>query len=435
MRTTADEVPTQLKSADSWKKTLYAVLAGELLCIAGFSTSGPILPFFLGDLGVSDPLQLKLYVGLIQSLPAISLAVMAPIWGSLADSYGRKPMLLRAMFGGAAIVALQGLVTSPWQLLVLRTIQGCLTGTVAAATVLVASATPKKEIGYSLGLLQMVIYLGGSLGPMLGGFVSDAYGHRMTFFITAFLLFVSGVLIWRFVDDEFVPPENRKSMLKSLAPDFTALTSSKILWALFAVVAADQVAGTIASPFLPLFIQGISKDASRVASNTGLILGLGAVASAAASVIVGKFSYRLGYQRVLMTCMIGAAIFTIPQAFAPNPGILLVLRLLSSFFIGGNMPAVNALITMRTESGKQGSVYGLRTTVASASGAIGPAIGASIAMGLGYGAVFVATGAILAVAGLSTVAFARRGVSMMGVAGPGPGDGAAGPDEAHSTNL
>jgi MFS transporter, DHA1 family, multidrug resistance protein len=393
-----------------------------LLSIAGFSTSGPILPFFLSDLGVSDPLKLKLYVGLIQSLPAISLAVMAPIWGSLADSYGRKPMLLRAMFGGAVIVALQGLVSSPWQLLVLRTIQGCLTGTVAAATVLVASATPKEEIGYSLGLLQMVIYLGNSLGPMLGGFVSDAYGHRMTFFVTSILLFVSGLLVWRLADDEFVPPVNRKSVWRSLAPDFSSLTSSKVLWALLAVVAADQVAGTIASPFLPLFIQGISGDPSRVASNTGLVLGLGAVASAAAAAIVGKYSYRIGYQRVLMVCMIGAAAFTIPQAFAPNPGVLLALRLASSFFIGGNMPAVNALITMRTENGKQGSVYGLRTTVASASGAIGPAIGASIAVGLGYGAVFFATGAILAVAGLSTAVFARRGVSLTGTAGPGPAE-------------
>lgn len=69
-------------------------------------------------------------MGLIQSLPAISMAIFAPIWGSLADNYGRKPMLLRAMFGGAIIVFLQGLVTAPWQLLVLRTIQGCITGTV-----------------------------------------------------------------------------------------------------------------------------------------------------------------------------------------------------------------------------------------------------------------------------------------------------------------
>jgi DHA1 family multidrug resistance protein-like MFS transporter len=378
------------------------------LSIAGFSTSGPILPFFISDLGITDPFQLKLYVGLVQSLPAISLAVMAPIWGSLADSYGRKPMLLRAMFGGAIIIALQGLSTSPWQLLLLRTAQGCLTGTVAAATVLVAAVSPKEEIGYSLGLLQMAIYLGNSLGPMLGGFVSDAFGHRVNFFATSVLLLVGGLLIWRLVDEDFEPPVDRKSVLKSLKPDFSPLTSSKVLWALLGVVAADQIAGTIASPFLPLFIQAISPDASRVASNTGLILGLGAIMSAAAAAIVGKFSYRIGYQRVLMTCMLGAAIFTVPQAFAPNPTVLLLLRLASSFFIGGNMPAVNALITIRTESGKQGSVYGLRTTVASASGAIGPAIGSLIAVGAGYGSVFFATGAILAAAGLSTAVSASK---------------------------
>lgn len=387
----------------------------------------PILPLFLGDLGVSDPVTLNVYVGLISALPAISLAVMAPIWGSLADNYGRKPMLLRAMFGGAAIMVLQGLVTSPWQLLTLRTIQGCLTGTVAAATVLVASATPKEEIGYSLGLLQMAVYLGNSLGPMLGGFVSDAFGHRMNFFVTSVLLLLGGLIVLKFTDDEFVPPANRKSVRRSLVPDFSPLMSSKVLWALLAVVAADQVAGTIASPFLPLFIKGISRDPARVASNTGLVLGLGAVASAVAAAIVGKFSYRLGYQRVLMTCMIGAAVFTIPQAFAPNLGILLALRLASSFFIGGNMPAVNALISLRTEAGKQGSVYGLRSTVASTSGAIGPAIGASIAVGLGYGAVFFATGAVLAVAGLSTAAFARRGVSLVGAAGPGPDEAPSDP--------
>jgi MFS transporter, DHA1 family, multidrug resistance protein len=351
---------------------------------------------------------------------------MAPVWGSLADNYGRKPMLLRAMFGGAVIIALQGMATSAWQLLALRMIQGCLTGTVAAATVLIASASPKEELGYSLGLLQMAIYLGNSLGPMLGGFVSDASGHRMTFFATSVLLLAAGLLVWRLANDEFKPPPNRKSIIKSLAPDFSPLAGGPLLWALLGVVAADQVAGTIASPFLPLFIKQISPDASRVASNTGLILGLGAVASAVAAVIVGKFSYRLGYQRVLVVCMTGAALFTIPQAFAPDPGTLLALRLASCFFIGGNMPAVNALIAMRTESGKQGSVYGLRTTVASASGALGPAIGASIAVGAGYGAVFVATGAVLALAGLSTAAFARRGP---------PEPPVPPPPEPHSTNL
>lgn len=391
----------------TWKKTLYAVWVGEVLAIAGFSTSTPIIPFFLEDLGVSDPVQLKLMVGLIQSLPAISLAIFAPIWGSIADNYGRKIMLLRAMFGGTVILFLQGMSTSPWHLLILRTIQGCITGTVGAATVLVASMSPEKERGYSLGLLQMAIFLGSSLGPLFGGFVSDAFGHRVNFFATGALLFAAGVVVAIFATDDFVPPPNRKSVIRSLVPDFGILKNSVALWTLLAVVAADQIAGSIVSPFLPLFIKDISADVSRAASDTGLVLGVGAIASAVAAVLVGKVSYRLGYQRTLVVCMVGAALFTIPQSLVRSTTQLLLLRIVSSFFIGGNMPSVNALIAIKTPEGKQGSIYGLRSSVASAGAAVGPAIGSSIALAAGYGSVFIATGTILALTGLSVLRFVR----------------------------
>ena len=174
-----------LTNRPRWKRTLYAVWAGEMLAIAGFSTSGPIIPFYLQDLGVLDPLRIKFLTGLINALPSLTFAVVAPMWGSLADNYGRKPMLLRAMFGGAVILVLQGFVTNPWQLLALRTLQGCITGTVAAATVLVASIAPPAETGYALGLLQMAIFLGSSLGPMFGGVISDIFSHRITFLATS----------------------------------------------------------------------------------------------------------------------------------------------------------------------------------------------------------------------------------------------------------
>lgn len=391
----------------TWKKTLYSVWAAEVLAIAGFSTSTPIIPFYLADLGVSDPAQLKLFVGLIQSLPAISLAVMAPIWGSLADNYGRKPMLLRAMFGGSVVMILQGLTTSPWQLLVLRTIQGCITGTVGAATVLVATSSPKEEQGYSLGMLQMAIFLGGSLGPLFGGYVSDAFGHRMNFFATSSLLLISGVIVSVFAVDDFVPPPNRKSIARSLVPDLSPLigVGSKALWTLLAVVAADQISSSIVSPFLPLFIQRISSSAEHVASDTGLVLGLGAVSSSIAAALIGKISYRLGYRRTLVFCMGGAAIFTIPQAFVHSTTQLVILRIISSFFIGGNMPSVNALIAVKTPREKQGSMYGLRSSVASAGSAIGPAIGTVIALAAGYPSVFIATGFVLGISGIAVPAF------------------------------
>jgi DHA1 family multidrug resistance protein-like MFS transporter len=400
--------------------------AGELLAVAGFTTSTPITPFFLQDLGVTDPARLNLLAGLVQALPSISLVFFSPIWGSIADNYGRKPMLLRAMFGGTVVMLLMGMVTSPWQLIVLKTIQGCITGTIAAATIMVASITPTEEVGYGLGLLQMAIFLGASLGPLIGGVIADVLGRRANFFATSVLLLAAGIVIARFAEDSFTPPAKRKSIAASMLPDFRPLARSPALWSLMAVIAADQIAGSVVSPFLPLYIQKISTVAARVGTTTGLIIGLGAVASAVAALIVGRFSYRVGYRRVLIVCMTGAALFTIPQAFVRTPVQLLVLRIASCFFVGGNLPSVNALIAQRVESGKQGSIYGISSSIASGSNALGPVIGASIALAGGYGPVFLTTAGIMAAAGCAITAFVKAaGISPSGVrhAPPGAAEG------------
>lgn len=376
--------------------------------MAGFTTSTPIIPFYLQDLGVSDPSRLKLLTGLLQALPSLSLVFFSPIWGGLADNYGRKPMLLRALVGGVVIMLLQGLVTAPWQLLALRTLQGCITGTIAAATILVASVAPREEVGYALGLLQMAIFLGSSLGPLFGGVIADLFGRRVNFFATSVLLLAAALIVTRYARDNFKPPANRKSILKSMVPDFRPLASSKALLSLLAVIAADQVAGSILNPFLPLIIQGLSAGSAHVGSTTGLILGLGAVSSALAAFSIGKISYRIGYKRALIICMVGASVFMIPQAFARTPLELLLLRIASCFFVGGNLPSANALIAQRTQSGKQGSIYGLSSAIASGSNALGPVIGVSIAVSAGYGSVFISTAGILAAAGIAIMVFVRN---------------------------
>jgi DHA1 family multidrug resistance protein-like MFS transporter len=376
--------------------------------VAGFTTSTPIIPFYLQDLGVSDPFRLKLLTGLLQTLPSISLVFFSPIWGGLADNYGRKPMLLRALFGGVLIMLLQGLVTAPWQLLALRTLQGCITGTIAAATILVASVAPPEEAGYALGLLQMAIFLGASLGPLFGGVIADLFGRRVNFFATSALLLAAAVIVTRYAKDNFTPPANRKSILKSMVPDFRPLASSRALLSLLAVIAADQVAGSVLNPFLPLIIQSLDTGSAHVGSTTGLILGLGAVSSALAAFSIGKISYRLGYKRTLVICMLGASVFMIPQAFARSPLELLLLRIASCFFVGGNLPSANALIAQRTVPGKQGSIYGLSSAIASGSNALGPVIGVSIAVSAGYASVFLSTAGILAAAGVAIMIFVRN---------------------------
>jgi DHA1 family multidrug resistance protein-like MFS transporter len=101
----------------------------------------------------------------------------------------------------------------------------------------------------------------------------------------------------------------------------------------------------------------------------------------------------------------GAALFTFPQAFVRTTTQLLILRIISNFFIGGNMPSVNALIALKTPPGKQGSIYGLRSSVASIGAGLGPVIGTFLALGFGYPSVFIATGFVLAFSGIAVPAF------------------------------
>lgn len=392
----------------TWKKNLYAIWLAELLALAGFSTSMPIIPFYLQTLGVKDQHLLKLWVGVIQSSASIALGLIAPVWGRLADLHGRRPMLLRAMVGGAVVIALMGFVQSPWQLFVLRTLQGLLTGTVAAATVLVASTVPEKELGYGMGLLSMAVFVGSSIGPMVGGFVADSAGYRFTFFVTAGMLALAALIIFVFVREEYVPKEHPKGFIAGLVPDFSTVFRSRTLLVLTGVTFADQISGSVVGPILPLYIQRLTPDVQRVASMTGLILGLGTFTAALTSASVGRISYRIGYGRTLIACIFGASVMYFAQSFVRTAGELLVLRIVGGFFLGGTMPSVNALIARNTDPSTQGSVYGFNTSVASAGAALGPALGATVAILWGYPAAFVATALVLLASGTGVARVTRR---------------------------
>ncbi|MBE0699072.1 MAG: MFS transporter, partial [Anaerolineaceae bacterium] len=136
-----------------WQRTLYIMFTAQLLTAIGFSSIFPFFPLYVKQLGSSLGISLELLAGLVFSSQAFTMMIAAPIWGALADRYGRKLMVERAMFGGSFILLLMALVTSAEQLVLLRAIQGLVTGTVSAGNALVASVTPREHAGYGMGLL------------------------------------------------------------------------------------------------------------------------------------------------------------------------------------------------------------------------------------------------------------------------------------------
>ncbi|MHB1004671.1 MAG: MFS transporter [Chloroflexota bacterium] len=386
-----------MKRLPLWQRNLVAIWIGQMCSVMGFSFVIPFLPLYVQELGVTEPHAVEVWAGMLSFAAGLSMAATAPVWGSLADRYGRKPMVLRATFGGALIVGSMGLVGSVEQLLILRFMQGAVTGVIAAANTLVASLTPRERLGFALGSLQMAVFTANSVGPLMGGVIADHIGFRSSFMATSVMLALGGLVVLLFVEERFERPA--KTQERTLFQGLGGVVREPALLAFIAVGFTIQASNMMVSPVFPLFVQRLLPEGRNAASTVGLILGTAGVVGAFSALIIGRVSDRLGHRKVLAVCALGAGLSYVPQAFSQDTNQVLLLRAALGFFAGGMMPSVNALIALRAPRGTQGAAFGLNSMAASLGNALGPLTGAGLATLVDIRAVFVAAGASLLVVG------------------------------------
>lgn len=360
-----------------WRRNLWGTWLAEFLALMGFAATGPLWAYYIQDLGVSGDAVAK-WSGLIISAPAMTMAVFGPIWGILSDRYGRKLMVMRAMFGGAVLMGLVGFAQTVQHVFILRLLQGMFTGTVAAATTLVASTTPRERLGETLGKLQMAIFLGQFVGPSTGGFVSDMLGYRATFWMTSGYLLLAGLLMLFVVQEDFKPvarAPHSGSLVQRARLEVTALLAGSMLALVLGLRFVLRLGLQISSPLLPLVVQDMLPENALLGSAAGLLTTVSGLFSAVAAPIVGRWGDRHGGRGPLMvaTFILAGAIGM--QALAPAYWILLIAQVFIGLAVGGTLSIVSAYIGRCAPEGKAGAAYGLDTMATSLSNAVGPTVG------------------------------------------------------------
>jgi DHA1 family multidrug resistance protein-like MFS transporter len=400
-------------SSTSWQRNLRAIWFAELVAIVGFAVAIPILPLYVKELGVEGERQVRLWSGVIFSAQAVTMAIFGPIWGALSDRFGRKLMVERAMFAGSVIMTLMGFAQTPQQLALLRTLQGCLTGTVTAATALVATSVPSERAGYALGTLQMAIYVGASAGPLLGGLVADTLGYRAAFLVTGFLLLTAalGVLVFvkepsrsepdpsDSVSDDGEAMSLQRRVLRHLAP----VLGSAPLLSVLGVHLLMRLASRLLSAILPLFVEAVAPPAARVATLTGVITGANALGGAIGGRQFGELGDRVGYRSILAACALLSTLFYIPQSMVGRSIWLIPLQAGAGLAMGGILASISASLAALAPRGREGIVYGVDATVVSVANAIGPMTGSSMAAWLGLRAPFLAAAVVFVLGGIAAL--------------------------------
>lgn len=134
-----------------WRRNLYICCVASFVVAVGMSQMAPILPLYIEELGVTGAGEVARWSGIVYGCNFFSLAIFSPIWGRLADRYGRKPMILRASCWLGLIMIGMSFAQAVWQLVALRLLQGCLSGFQAAVVPLLAQETPKEHSGWAMG--------------------------------------------------------------------------------------------------------------------------------------------------------------------------------------------------------------------------------------------------------------------------------------------
>lgn len=382
------EVAPFLLGDTSWRRNLWVCLAGSFTTVVAMTLLLPILPIYVEQLGITSKTAIMQWSGIAYGATFFTAALVAPLWGHLADRYGRKLMLIRASLGMSVAMSLIGLADNVWHLVALRLLAGLLGGYASGSMVLIATQTPKEKSGWALGTLSAGMTAGSLVGPLIGGIFPPLIGIRNTFFCVGAVIFVSFLATVFLIEETKRPPQARKALGRG---GFASLPDKRPVIAMLITGSLLLIASMSIEPIITLYVAQLSPASANVALISGLVMSATALGSILSASYLGRLADRIGHWNVVIGGLLASAVLLIPQAFVTASWQLIILRFLMGLALGGLIPCIAAVIRHNTPDHSSGRMLGYSISAQHAGQVIGPVSGGFIGGHFGIRAVFLGT--------------------------------------------
>jgi DHA1 family multidrug resistance protein-like MFS transporter len=378
-----------------YRRNLLVLSLTTFLAACSWNQVVPFLPMFIKSLGVKS--GLAFWSGAVLAAQTIATIVMMPFWGKVADKYGRKLMIIRAGICLSLIYLGMSYCQSLWQLLLLRVLNGILTGFIPASITLVATNSPKNESARCVALIQSAVAFGTIAGPSLGSVLANWAGYRGSMQVSFVAVLAAVFLVYLLVEER--QKVTAGSQPTSLWQDFRLAFGKPVLvTAMFSDMASGFV--TLASqPILALYIQQLTGAQANLF--TGPIFSLPGLAV----LITNYFWCRIGekqtFQRVILWGLTGLGIFSVLQGLTQNIWIFAGLYFLAGIFAAAVSPNTAGLVATRIEPDFQGRAFAIQQSFRNLGGFFAPLLAGTLGSFFPFQWVFMIVGLIcLAALGL-----------------------------------
>lgn len=391
----------------NWKFCLAILTCNVIFMSSSYTMLIPFLPMYLTrELGV-DAASVNIWSGVVFSSTFLVSAVMAPIWGRMADRRGKRLMAIRASLLLSISYFLGGIVTSPLQLTFMRMFQGFASGLWPMELAIMTIYAPPKKLGICLGIMQGALTAGGIIGPLFGGILAEVFGMRMSFFLAAAALFLNFIVLVFFIKE---PPTDTATGTDSpdAEGDKISLWKIPVIRLMLVSAALVQVVILIVQPILTTYISHLAGNLDNLVFISGLIFSLGGFSSAITAPLWGRFGQHHGFVKALRLSLVLAGIFFFVQALPDTLYTFAASQFAIGLFFSGIYPSINAILAEKTSASIKGRVFGLMFSAQQIGAMGGPILGGVIATFLGMKYVFLAAGALLLFISLAVQRKARQ---------------------------
>jgi DHA1 family multidrug resistance protein-like MFS transporter len=340
----------------SWQRNVWALSLSVFIAFVGFQFFSPFLPLYVRELGVVDPAAIALWSGLLAAVTPTVSGFLAPVFGRLADRFGRKMMLIRSLAGFTVIIAAMGLVTSVQQLFAARFLQGLFAGFTPMAMAVASVSAPREKVATAIARVQGAQLLSVAVGPAVGGLAAEHLGIRPAFYVTAALCAVSLIALIVLFQEQRAPLGGDAPARPRSAPFREFLAQPHFVPVMSLLLIAQFIDRGLAL-IVPLQVAHMPEVAAPAAT-AGIIISAAAVGATLSAGAAARLSAAMPTGQLLFLQLAAGGLFCAGMAFAGGWVSLLVLRILVALCLGGALTLAYALGGMIVAPEVRGAAFG-----------------------------------------------------------------------------
>ena len=353
------------------RRTILLLSACVALVMTGFGIIMPVFPRRLAEMGAGVEI-----LGLMTMAFMLAQFISAPLMGSLADRFGRKPIILLSLAAFAAANLGYLLVSSVEAFILVRALQGALSaGLYPAAMAMVGDLFPQEERARWVGVVSASYMAGFIFGPAIGGFMYDAFGFGAPFTISAVVAslgFVTVVVLVPETRARHVRDQERRRKVEATEKESFWASLPRPLTIFGALLLIDFITVFAFAFIEPEMVFYFYDDLGWTTAQFGIVIGVYALVTAAGQLVAGPISDRFARKPVIIAGILLNATFYIGLIFASEFYVMLIVAVISGAGEALLMPALSAYYLDIAGEKHRSRVMGLKESSAALGGVLGP---------------------------------------------------------------